>query len=166
MAGQSHLNAASASQGLKKYLATCGGSGLESVRDKAAEYMALPKAERMRLYISNFGSRATWGNSDSPKEEVSNMEDALKALGLNATQIAAIAALGTVEDGDEDVAPASPIASCSFRKGTRFAFTSRKGNRVEHTSKGVKEGFVNTDSGRTFRLTSLQGVLAEQVELV
>lgn len=76
-----------------------------------------------------------------------------------------LAELGVEVPGMTEAAPVVQQAE-GFKVGTRFAYTSKGGNRREHEVVRISKGRVITDQGQRFRIATLNGVAAEQVELL
>jgi hypothetical protein len=149
-----HTDAATISQGLKQYLRTCSTSGLPSVRARGELLASMSKGERMAAYKAEFGQHFKVASApNAPKGGNMSIEaavEALRAAGIEVT-------LPEVE---------TPSESVSFVKGTRFAFTSQKGNRREHLIERVSKGRVYTDQGQDFAISALNGYAAERVEVL
>lgn len=110
----------------------------------------LKKAEFLRRYGS------TWANEQTEAQTIEQIvAAAVKAAMANlSTPVVPV----TVEELVEEDAPQGWV------KGARFAYTSNSGNRVEHTIERVKAGRVYTDQGKRFRISTLEGAAASQVE--
>lgn len=150
-----HTDAATISQGLKQYLRTCSTSGLKSVRRRGEQLASMSKGERMAAYKAEFGSN--WAEKaaapNAPKGGNMSIEAAVEALRAAGIEV-------TLPDVE------TPSESVSFVKGTRFAFTSQKGNRREHLIERVSKGRVYTDQGQDFAISALNGYAAERVEVL
>lgn len=155
----SHLKQPTASQGLKAYMANCAAAGPAHLRAIAARYEALPKAERLPLYLSQFGSN--WSKKADTPKEVNDITTV-----LTSEQIEALVALGLME------APASPevvenIDTSMWKKGVRFSFEAQNGNVREHEVTRVAKGRVYTDQGQDFSIEkALCGYAADRVTIL
>jgi len=153
-----HTDAPTISQGLKRYLRTCSTSGLPSVRARGEALAAMNKGERMAAYKAEFGSNWSAQAAPSPKApkggsmSIEAAVEALRAAGIEVT----------LPDTEEVASP----SEVNFKKGMRFAFTSQKGNRREHTIVRVSQGRVYTDLDQDFRIASLNGYAADRVEVL
>lgn len=153
-----HTDQLTASQGLAKYMRNCSTSGLPAVKAIAARYDALPKAERMKLYLSEFGQHFQKSSPKAPKEvnDISavltpDVVEALTALGIEVPAVEAPASLDT----------------SAWKKGVRFSFTAQNGNVREHTVTRVAKGRVFTDQGQDFSIEkALMGYAAERVTIL
>lgn len=150
-----HTDAATISQGLKQYLRTCSTSGLPSVRARGEQLAAMSKGERMAAYKAEFGQHFKVASAPAPSEGVNIIENI-----LSSEQIEALRAAGLLPEVE------TPSEAASFVKGTRFAFTSQKGNRREHKVERVSKGRVYTDQGQDFAITALNGYAADRVEVL
>lgn len=154
-----HTDQQTASQGLKVYMANCAASGLPHVKAIAARYDALPKDERLPLYLSEFGKHFQKSSKATAPKEVNDISAV-----LTSEQIEALVALGLME------APASPedtLDTSAWKKGVRFSFTAQNGNVREHVITRVAKGRVYTDQGQDFSIEkALCGYAADRVTIL